>query len=110
MGSVFVQVPEQCSPVLWGLCLSGCLSSAHQFCGICVFQVPEQYGPVRTLSQGKGALILIGTTKNCILQGSLDLEFSPIIQVMHSLMTFPRFFFFLSSFFSISKISSNSKS
>ena len=67
------------------------------FVGFCVFQVPEQYGPVRTLSQGKGALILIGTTKNCILQGSLDLEFSPIIQVMHTLMSFPLLFF--SSFF-----------
>ena len=46
VGSMFVQVPEQCSPVLWGLCLSKCLSSPHQFCGVCVFQVPEQYSPV----------------------------------------------------------------
>nr|KAG5712410.1 hypothetical protein BaRGS_023989 [Batillaria attramentaria] len=43
-------------------------------------EVAEVYGPVRTLNQGKGGLILIGTTKNCILQGSLDLEFSPVMQ------------------------------
>ncbi|CAG5127063.1 unnamed protein product [Candidula unifasciata] len=43
-------------------------------------EVPELYGPVRTLSQGKGGLILVGTTRNCILHGSLDLEFSVIVQ------------------------------
>ncbi|XP_025089345.1 LOW QUALITY PROTEIN: echinoderm microtubule-associated protein-like 1 [Pomacea canaliculata] len=43
-------------------------------------ELQENYGPVRTVSQGKGGLVLIGTTKNCILQGSLDLEFSPIMQ------------------------------
>ncbi|KAL8567806.1 hypothetical protein ACOMHN_009114 [Nucella lapillus] len=43
-------------------------------------EVGEAYGPVRTLSQGKGGLVLIGTTKNCILQGSLDLEFTPVMQ------------------------------
>ena len=34
--NLFLQVPEQCSSALWGLCLSRCLSSAHQFCGVCV--------------------------------------------------------------------------
>lgn len=43
-------------------------------------EIPEQYGPVRMLSQGKGNVIIVGTTKNCILQGSLDLKFSAIIQ------------------------------
>ncbi|BFZ07628.1 hypothetical protein BsWGS_10667 [Bradybaena similaris] len=43
-------------------------------------EVPDAYGPVRTLSQGKGGLILVGTTRNCILLGSLDLELSPIVQ------------------------------
>ncbi|KAH9509077.1 Echinoderm microtubule-associated protein-like 1 [Bulinus truncatus] len=43
-------------------------------------EIPEAYGPVRTLSQGKGGLILVGTTKNCILHGSLDLEFTLIVQ------------------------------
>ncbi len=44
-------------------------------------QVPEQYGPIRVLTQGKGNLILAGTTRNSILQGSLDLKFSSIVQV-----------------------------
>ena len=34
------------------------------------------------LSQGKGNIILVGTTRNQILQGTIDLEFSPIIQVI----------------------------
>ena len=99
-----VQMPEQYGPVCWlWLCVyphqfdvffafrflssmdqlahCGCVFTLTTCCILCV-QVPEQYGPVRTLSQGKGALVLIGTTKNCILQGSLDLEFSPIIQVI----------------------------
>ena len=33
------------------------------------------------LSQGRGNLVLVGTTKNIILQGSLDLKFSAIVQV-----------------------------
>ncbi|XP_064623638.1 echinoderm microtubule-associated protein-like 2 isoform X5 [Lineus longissimus] len=40
----------------------------------------EQYGAVRTLTQGRGNMILAGTTKNSILQGTLDLEFSPVVQ------------------------------
>uniref|UniRef100_A0A0B7B2X3 HELP domain-containing protein n=1 Tax=Arion vulgaris TaxID=1028688 RepID=A0A0B7B2X3_9EUPU len=43
-------------------------------------QIPETYGPVRTLSQGKGGLVLVGTTRNCILTGSLDLEFTVVVQ------------------------------
>ena len=33
------------------------------------------------LSQGRGNMILVGTTRNRILQGALGLEFSPIVQV-----------------------------
>ncbi|GAB1609644.1 echinoderm microtubule-associated protein-like 2 isoform X3 [Argonauta hians] len=43
-------------------------------------EIPEQFGPVRTLSQGKGNLILVGTTRNCILQGTVYLKFNPIVQ------------------------------
>ncbi|XP_067680198.1 echinoderm microtubule-associated protein-like 2 isoform X11 [Haliotis asinina] len=43
-------------------------------------EIPEMFGPVRTLSQGKGNLILVGTTRNAVLQGSLDLELNPIVQ------------------------------
>lgn len=42
-------------------------------------EIPEQYGPVRTLNT-KGGLILVGTTRNCILHGSLGLEFSVAVQ------------------------------
>lgn len=44
-------------------------------------QVPEIYGPIRTIAEGKGEMIIIGTTKNYVLQGSLDGEFIPITQV-----------------------------
>uniref|UniRef100_A0A1I8GES1 WD_REPEATS_REGION domain-containing protein n=1 Tax=Macrostomum lignano TaxID=282301 RepID=A0A1I8GES1_9PLAT len=42
--------------------------------------IPEQYGPIRTLSQGPGSVVLVGTTRNCILQGSFNLDFSPIVE------------------------------
>lgn len=43
-------------------------------------EVPELYGPIRTVAEGRGETVLIGTTKNCVLQGSLDGEFIPITQ------------------------------
>ena len=49
-------------------------------------ELPDLFGPVRTLSQGKGNLVLVGTTRNCILQGSLDLKLSPIVQVKYQLL------------------------
>uniref|UniRef100_A0A8C1WMZ2 EMAP like 1 n=1 Tax=Cyprinus carpio TaxID=7962 RepID=A0A8C1WMZ2_CYPCA len=42
--------------------------------------VPELYGPIRTVAEGRGETVLIGTTKNYVLQGSLDGEFIPITQ------------------------------
>lgn len=39
------------------------------------------YGPIRTVAEGKGETILIGTTKNYILMGNLNGEFTPITQV-----------------------------
>lgn len=44
-------------------------------------QVPESFGPIRTIAEGRGETVLIGTTKNFVLQGSLDGEFIPITQV-----------------------------
>lgn len=44
-------------------------------------QLPEQYGGIRTLTTGKGAMLIVGTTKNCVLQGTMTLNFSMIIQV-----------------------------
>ncbi|XP_022528248.2 echinoderm microtubule-associated protein-like 1 isoform X5 [Astyanax mexicanus] len=43
-------------------------------------EIPEVYGPIRTVAEGRGETVLIGTTKNYVLQGSLDGEFTPITQ------------------------------
>ncbi|KAF3844892.1 hypothetical protein F7725_008055 [Dissostichus mawsoni] len=43
-------------------------------------EVPESFGPIRTIAEGRGETVLIGTTKNFVLQGSLDGEFIPITQ------------------------------
>ncbi|XP_034153197.1 echinoderm microtubule-associated protein-like 1 isoform X6 [Esox lucius] len=43
-------------------------------------EVPELFGPIRTVAEGKGESVLIGTTKNYVLQGSLYGEFTPITQ------------------------------
>ncbi|XP_031436188.1 echinoderm microtubule-associated protein-like 1 isoform X5 [Clupea harengus] len=43
-------------------------------------EVPELNGPVRTVAEGRGDSVLIGTTRNYVLQGSLDGEFIPITQ------------------------------
>lgn len=44
-------------------------------------QVPELFGPIRTIAEGRGETVLIGTTKHFVLQGSLDGDFMPITQV-----------------------------
>lgn len=44
-------------------------------------QIPEQFGPIRTVAEGKGDVILIGTTRNFVLQGTLSGDFAPITQV-----------------------------
>ncbi|TRY59685.1 hypothetical protein DNTS_027417 [Danionella cerebrum] len=43
-------------------------------------EVPELYGPIRTVAEGRRETVLIGTTKNYVLHGSLDGEFKPITQ------------------------------
>ncbi|KAG8183584.1 hypothetical protein JTE90_025141 [Oedothorax gibbosus] len=43
-------------------------------------KLPEQTGGVRALAQGKGSMLLVGTTKNSILQGTLSLNFSLVVQ------------------------------
>ncbi|XP_044291636.1 echinoderm microtubule-associated protein-like 1 isoform X2 [Varanus komodoensis] len=43
-------------------------------------EIPEQFGPIRTIAEGKGDIVLIGTTRNFVLQGSLSGDFSPITQ------------------------------
>uniref|UniRef100_A0A3B3WYV7 Uncharacterized protein n=1 Tax=Poecilia mexicana TaxID=48701 RepID=A0A3B3WYV7_9TELE len=43
-------------------------------------EVLEFFGPIRTIAEGRGETVLIGTTKNFVLQGTLDGEFIPITQ------------------------------
>ncbi|XP_058844082.1 echinoderm microtubule-associated protein-like 1 isoform X2 [Acipenser ruthenus] len=43
-------------------------------------EIPESYGPVRTVAESKGECVLIGTTRNYVLQGTLYGEFNPITQ------------------------------
>ncbi|XP_040831484.1 echinoderm microtubule-associated protein-like 1 isoform X3 [Ochotona curzoniae] len=43
-------------------------------------EIPEQFGPIRTVAKGKGDIILIGTTRNFVLQGTLAGDFAPITQ------------------------------
>uniref|UniRef100_A0A4W5RKW8 EMAP like 1 n=1 Tax=Hucho hucho TaxID=62062 RepID=A0A4W5RKW8_9TELE len=43
-------------------------------------EVPELFGPVRTVAEGTKESVLIGTTRNYVLQGSLYGEFTPITQ------------------------------
>jgi len=42
-------------------------------------QLPEHLGSIRTLSQGKGSQLLLGTTKNTILTGNFELNFQEIM-------------------------------
>lgn len=42
-------------------------------------EVEPHFGAVRVVAEGKGTQLLIGTTRNCILTGALDLGFSPVI-------------------------------
>ncbi|KAF1396972.1 Echinoderm microtubule-associated protein-like 1, partial [Spheniscus humboldti] len=43
-------------------------------------EIPEQFGPIRTVAEGKGDVVLIGTTRNFVLQGMLSGDFFPITQ------------------------------
>ncbi|XP_063801092.1 echinoderm microtubule-associated protein-like 3 [Pseudophryne corroboree] len=43
-------------------------------------EIPEQFGAVRSIAEGIGGELLVGTTKNALLKGSLEQGFTPIIQ------------------------------
>lgn len=45
----------------------------------CVLQIDEQYGAIRTLSQGAGNSVLVGTARNFILQGAIGGEFRVLV-------------------------------
>nr|XP_028597733.1 echinoderm microtubule-associated protein-like 2 isoform X4 [Podarcis muralis] len=43
-------------------------------------EVPEGFGPVRTIAEGKGDSLFVGTTRNSVLHGSLATGFSLLVQ------------------------------
>lgn len=43
-------------------------------------EVPETYGPVRTLAEGKPDELFVGTTRNAVLRGSFSGSLTPIVQ------------------------------
>jgi microtubule-associated protein-like 1/2 len=42
-------------------------------------KVAEHLGGIRTVSEGRGSQLLVGSTRNCILIGSLSMGFSPAV-------------------------------
>ncbi|XP_055316074.1 echinoderm microtubule-associated protein-like 2 isoform X2 [Sitodiplosis mosellana] len=42
-------------------------------------EIEQHFGAVRVVAEGKGSQLLIGTTRNCILTGNMQLGFSPVI-------------------------------
>lgn len=47
-------------------------------------QIPGHYGGVRVISEGRGSLLLVGTTKNCILAGNNSLGYEPTPVLGHA--------------------------
>ncbi|XP_059574040.1 echinoderm microtubule-associated protein-like 2 isoform X1 [Alligator mississippiensis] len=43
-------------------------------------QVPEAFGPVRTIAEGRGDTLFVGTTRNSVLLGSLAAGFTLLVQ------------------------------
>ncbi|XP_026082308.1 echinoderm microtubule-associated protein-like 2 isoform X3 [Carassius auratus] len=43
-------------------------------------EVPEAFGPVRTLAEGKPDELFVGTTRNAVLRGSFSGSLTPIVQ------------------------------
>lgn len=64
-----------------GTCWISGEQMVYMIIAFCSPQVPELFGPIRTIAEGRGETVLIGTTKHFVLQGSLDGEFMPITQV-----------------------------
>lgn len=44
-----------------------------------IFQIEGHYGGVRVVAEGKGRQLFVGTTRNCILHGDLELGFVPAV-------------------------------
>lgn len=48
---------------------------------MCCRQVPDQYGTIRAVSEGKGDEFLVGTSRNFILRGTFNDGFLGVVQV-----------------------------
>lgn len=46
-------------------------------------QVPDQYGTIRAVAEGKGDQFLVGTSRNFILRGTFNDGFQVEVQVSH---------------------------
>lgn len=44
-----------------------------------VYTIEPHFGGIRVVTQGRGNQLFIGTTRNCILTGDLDTEFTPLV-------------------------------
>lgn len=42
-------------------------------------QIEDHFGGIRTLSEGRGSQLLVGTTRNCILVGDVEMDFHPVM-------------------------------
>ncbi|XP_046749081.1 echinoderm microtubule-associated protein-like 2 isoform X2 [Diprion similis] len=42
-------------------------------------QIEGHFGGIRTVSEGRGSQLLVGTTRNCILVGDLEMGFNPAV-------------------------------
>lgn len=56
--------------------MTGCVSMCPQ--------VPDQYGTIRAVSEGKGDEFLVGTSRNFILRGTFNDGFTVEVQVRSS--------------------------
>ncbi|XP_043476559.1 echinoderm microtubule-associated protein-like 2 isoform X8 [Leptopilina heterotoma] len=42
-------------------------------------QIEDHFGGIRTVNEGRGSQYLVGTTRNCILVGDMEMEFHPTV-------------------------------
>lgn len=68
----------KCKPLLFGMRITSLVRPR-----VCR-QVPDQYGTIRAVSEGKGDEFLVGTSRNFILRGTFNDGFLGVVQVRSS--------------------------
>lgn len=43
--------------------------------------MPEQFGAPRVVTSGRGSQLVVGTTRNCVLEGTFTFDIRPVMQV-----------------------------